>query len=273
MGGTIALGIFLLIVGSFMALPLVYAVASSFKPATEFFLFPPPFFPKNATMANYKGLGNALSNMWVPFERYFINSVFIAVVSTVLHLIIAPLAAYPLAKHQFIGKRVLNNVITLSMMFTGTITAIPQYIVITKMNLIDSQWGVILPSLASTMGVFLCVQYMEVIPEEILESARLDGAGEFYIWWRVVMPNIKPAIMTILIFQFQGIWANSGSTVIYSENLKTLPAALSQIASAGMSRAGIGSAVAVLLMVPPLAVFIFSQSKVMETMTHSGIKG
>lgn len=141
------------------------------------------------------------------------------------------------------------------------------------MNLIDSQWGVILPSLASTMGVFLCVQYMEVIPEEILESARLDGAGEFYIWWRVVMPNIKPAIMTILIFQFQGIWANSGSTVIYSENLKTLPAALSQIASAGMSRAGIGSAVAVLLMVPPLAVFIFSQSKVMETMTHSGIKG
>lgn len=271
-GGTVALALFLLIVGGFMALPLIYAVASSFKPATEFFLFPPPLFPKNPTLSNYKNLSSVLSNMWVPFERYLINSVVISVVTSVLYIIIAPLAAYPLAKHNFRGKAMLNNAVTLALMFTASITAIPQYVVLTKLNLIDSHLGVILPSLASTMGVYLCIQFMQVIPNSLLESARLDGAGEFYIWWYIVMPNIKPAVLTILIFEFQGIWANSGSSVIYSEQLKTLPAALSQIATAGISRAGVGSAVSVLLLIPPLAVFIFTQSNVMETMTYSGIK-
>lgn len=270
--GTVFLALFLLLVGMFMALPFVYMVASSFKPATEFFLFPPPLFPKNPTVANYKNLSTVLSNMWVPFERYFINSVFISVVTSVLYLIVAPLAAYPLAKHNFRGKAALNNMITLALMFTASITAIPQYVVLTRLNLIDSHMGVILPSLASTMGVYLCVQFMDVIPNALLESARLDGAGEVYIWWHIVMPNIKPAILTILIFQFQGIWGNSGANVIQSEQLKTLPAALGQISSAGIARAGVGSAVSVLLLIPPLAVFIFSQSNVLETMTHSGIK-
>lgn len=272
LGGTIGLALFLLIVGLFMAFPLIYAVASSFKPQEEFFLFPPPIFPNQPTTDNYQNLGLVISSMWISFERYLFNSVTISVLSTVFYVFIATLAAYPLSRHIFPGKAFLNNMITLALMFTASITAIPQYIILSSLGLVDNMLGVLLPSLASTMGVFLCVQYMEVIPLAVLESARIDGAGEYRVWWSVVMPNVKPVIFTIIIFQFQAAWNNTGAGVLYNEALKTLPAAMGQIASAGIARAGVGSAAAVLLMIPPVLVFVISQSNVMETMAHSGIK-
>lgn len=272
LGGTIGLALFLLIVGLFMAFPLIYAVASSFKPQEEFFLFPPPIFPNQPTTDNYQNLGLVISSMWISFERYLFNSVTISVLSTVFYVFIATLAAYPLSRHIFPGKAFLNNMITLALMFTASITAIPQYIILSSLGLVDNMLGVLLPSLASTMGVFLCVQYMEVIPVAVLESARIDGAGEYRVWWSVVMPNVKPVIFTVIIFQFQAAWNNTGASILYNEALKTLPAAMGQIASAGIARAGVGSAAAVLLMIPPVLVFVISQSNVMETMAHSGIK-
>lgn len=270
--GTILLALFLLVVGFLMAFPLIYTIASSLKPPEEFFIFPPRILVDNPTLKNYVQLGSVLSNMWVPFERYLFNSVFVSIVSTVVYIFIVTLAAYPLSKHNFPGKSSLNSIITLALMFTATVTAIPQYIILSLFGWVDTYQGLIIPSLASTMGVFLCVQYMEVIPQAIIESGRIDGAGEYRIWWNLIMPNIKPVIFTAVIFQFQAVWATTGGNLIFNEALKTLPSAMGQIASAGIARAGVGSASAILLMIPPVLVFIISQSNVMETMAHSGIK-
>lgn len=271
-GGTIMLALLLVLMGTFMAFPLVYAISSAFKPPEEFFLFPPPIFPNNPTGENFAQLGNVISNMWISFERYLFNSLLISVSSTVLYLVIATLAAYPLAKHNFPGKKGANELITLALMFTAAITAIPQYIILAYLGLVNNPLGVLLPTLASTMGVFLCVQYMEILPNAVLESGRMDGAGEFRIWRSIVVPNIKPVLFTMMIFQFQAVWNTNGANIIYNEAWKTLPAAMSQVATAGIARAGVGSAAAIILMIPPIAVFIISQSNVMETMAHSGIK-
>ncbi|MGN0172698.1 MAG: carbohydrate ABC transporter permease [Acutalibacteraceae bacterium] len=271
-GGTIMLALLLILLGTFMAFPLVYAISSAFKPPEEFFLFPPPIFPNNPTWENFRQLGLVISNMWISFERYLFNSLFISLVSTFVYLVIATLAAYPLAKHEFPGKKMMNETITLALMFTPAITAIPQYIILAYLGLVDNPLGVLLPTLASTTGVFLCVQYMETLPNAVLESGRIDGAGEFRIWRSIVLPNLKPAIFTMMIFQFQAVWNTTGANVIYNEAWKTLPAAMSQVATAGIARAGVGSAAAIILMIPPILVFIISQSNVMETMAHSGIK-
>lgn len=271
-GGTIGLFLLLAIMGTFMAFPLVYAVASAFKPPEEFFLFPPPIFPNNPTTENFTQLGMVISNMWISFERYLFNSLFISITSTVVYLLIATLAAYPLAKHEFPGKKGANELITLALMFTAAVTAIPQYIVLSYLGLVDNPLGVLLPTLASTMGVFLCVQYMEILPNAVLESGRMDGASEWRIWSSIVVPNVRPAMFTMMIFQFQAVWNTTGANVIYNEAWKTLPAAMSQVATAGIARAGVGSAASIILMIPPIAVFIISQSNVMETMAHSGIK-
>lgn len=262
----------LFLIGFFMALPLVYAVVSSFKPLEELFLFPPRFFVRNPTLENYQLMGHLISNMWIPFERYLFNTVLVSVISTAFYLIIVTLAAYPLAKHEFVGKRTINNAITLALMFTTAVIGLPQYVIMAKLGVVNTYAGMILPLLANTMGVYLCVQYLDTIPSTIIESARIDGAGEYKIWWRIILPNTKPAIMTIMIFQFQHSWNQTAGNIVYSENLKLLPVAINQISSAGIARAGIGSAASVLMMIPPIIMFVISQSRVMETMAHSGMK-
>ena len=269
---TLLIFLFLAILGIFMALPLVYAVMQAFKPLEELFIFPPRFFVSNPTIQNFKSLGFLISNLWVPFERYLYNTVFVSVTTTLLYLTVATLAAYPLAKHNFLGKKFINNLITLALMFSSAVIALPQYIIMSKLNLIDTYGAIIFPSLASTMGIYLCINYLQTLPDSILESARIDGAGEYRIWFKIVLPNIRPAIMTVLIFQFQGSWNSTGGGFIFSENLKMLPTAVSQIASAGIARSGVGAAGSLLMMLPPILVFVISQSRVMETMAHSGIK-
>ncbi|MCI8554286.1 MAG: carbohydrate ABC transporter permease [Clostridiales bacterium] len=270
--GTVFLALLLILFAVFMALPVVYMLSSSLKPPEEFFLFPPPIFPKSPTFDNFKDLGYSLSNAWIPFERYLFNSILLSVSSTLLYVAIASMAAYPLAKHQFPGKAAMNSVITLALMFTAAVLALPQYMILSLLGWIDTYLAILAPTLAGTMGVFLCVQFLETIPNSVLESGRMDGASEFRVWWSIVLPNIKPALFTMIIFQFQGAWNATGGGLIYTEALKTLPAAMTQIASAGIARAGVGSASAFILMIPPVLVLILSQSNVFETMAHSGIK-
>jgi ABC-type glycerol-3-phosphate transport system permease component len=210
--------------------------------------------------------------MWVPFERYLFNTVFVSVISTVAYLFIVTLAAYPLAKHDFVGKKAITSMITLALMFSGSVIALPQYVIMARFGMIDNYSGMILPLLSGTMGLYLCINYLGTLPGSIIESARIDGANEYMIWRRIVIPNMRPAIMTVLIFQFQASWNSSAGGVVFSEPLKLLPSAISQIVSAGIARAGVASAVGVVMMAPPILIFIFSQSRVMETMAHSGMK-
>lgn len=229
-------------------------------------------YAQNPTLSNFKQMSGLLSNLWVTFDRYLFNSVVVSLVSTFGYLIIATLAAYPLAKHDFPGKSAINSVIVVALMFNASVTGLVRYLMMSMFGMIDTYASMIFPTFASTMGVFLCIQYLSTLPNVMLEAGKIDGAGEFRIFWQIVLPNIRPVMFTILIFQFQSAWNISPSDVVYSESLKTLPLVLSQIASAGISRAGVGSAAALIMMIPPIFVFIISQSNVMETMTHSGIK-
>jgi len=139
--------------------------------------------------------------------------------------------------------------------------------------LIDTYWALILPAWQMTLGLYLMKQFMTQIPDSLLEAGKIDGANELMIWWKVVMPNVKPAWLTLTILSFQQLWNQTGGSFIFSENLKVLPTLLQQIAAGGIARAGVGAAVALFLMIPPIILFIISQSSVMETMVSAGIKG
>jgi ABC-type glycerol-3-phosphate transport system permease component len=188
------------------------------------------------------------------------------------HVIIASLAAYPLAKHNFPGKKILFQLVVLSMMFSWTVTQTPQYMIISWLGINNSYWALILPACAFGMGLYLMKQFMEQLPDSLMESARLDGASEFRIFWTIVMPNVKPAWLTLAIFQFQQMWSNTGGTFLRDEQLKPLQYALYQISAGGAARAGAGAAVTFIIAAVPITFFLICQSNVLETMTSSGMK-
>lgn len=271
-GGDIGIFVILFIFGFLMVLPMYYAIITSLKPLDELWIFPPRFWVAKPTLKNFADLFSNLSNSWVPFSRYIFNTVFISVVGTFGHVIIASMAAYALSKKRFYGSQTIFKVIVTSLMFSGS-TAIPTFIIMSKLGLIDTYWSIILPAFSSTLGLYLMKQHMEsMVKDTIIEAAKIDGAGEMRIFWTIVMPMVKPAWLTLIVFSFQGLWNSTGATYIYTEQLKTLNYAISQIISAGISRAGAGAASVVFMMILPIAVFMFSQSNIVETMSSSGIK-
>lgn len=271
-GGDIALFIFLAIFGCFSALPLVLTVSNAFKPLDEIFLYPPRFFVKNPTLNNFSDLANALGSSLVPFSRYFFNTILVTVVGTFGHIIIASMCAYPLAKYKVPGGAFIFGLVVYSLMFPSSVTAIPNYIVLNFLGLIDTYWSIILPAFAYSMGLFLMKQFMSSVPTSLIEAAKIDGAGEFKIYYKIVMPLVKPAWVTLIILLFQSLWSTYGSSTIYREDYKMVSYALNQIATAGAARQGTLAAVSLIMIIVPIAVFVISQSQVMETMAHSGMK-
>lgn len=264
---------FLLIaLGLFMVVPLVLSISNSLKPLEELFVFPPRLFVRNPTLKNFHDVFVLMSESWVPFSRYIFNTVLITVVGTVGHLIIASLCAYALAKHKFPGRNLIFGTVVTALMFAGQVTAIPNYLIMSRIGWLDSYLALIVPAIAKPMGLFLMKQFMEQIPDSLLEASRIDGSSEFTTFIRIAMPQVKPAWLTLIIFSFQDLWNMQGGNFIYSENLKTLPYALSQIAAGGISRAGATAAVTVIMMVVPILIFIINQSSIVETMASSGIK-
>ncbi|KQO18808.1 carbohydrate ABC transporter permease [Paenibacillus sp. Leaf72] len=258
--------------GTFMAMPLIYAVNNAFKPLDELFIFPPRLIVHNPTLDNFFDLVAIMGNSWVPLTRYIANTVIITIVGTAGHILLASAAAYPLAKYRFLGAKTLFSIVVLSLMFSGHVTAIPNYMVMSWLGWINTHASIIVPSLAFPLGLFLMKQFMEQIPDALLEAAKIDGANEYRIYWSIVMPNVKPAWLTLMILQFPMLWGTDGGSFIYSENLKTLHYALGQITQGGIARAGVGAAVALILMVVPITLFIISQSSVIQTMATSGMK-
>ena len=271
-GGNFLVALFLLLLGAFMLLPIYYTVVNSLKPIHELFLFPPRLYVTSPTLDNFRGLIRIQGQAPVPFERYAFNSLFVTVAATGGFMLAASMAAYPLAKHRVPGKKVILQLVVFAILFRTEVTAVPQYILMVKTRLIDTYAALILPALATSFGVFLMTQFAEGIPEEILESARIDGAKEIPLFFRMVLPMVRPAWLTLGIFTFTSVWSTTGTQFIYSEELKMLPAMLAQIGGAGLSRAGVSAAVSVLLMVPPVVMFLFCQRSVIETMAHSGLK-
>lgn len=270
--GDVGIFLMLTIIAALMAFPLVFSLCSALKPLDELFRFPPKLFPQHPTLDNFSDLFVTLGQSWVPFSRYLLNTVIITAVGTFGHLIIASMAAFVLAKYEFPGGKMFFNIVVVALMFNGYVTSIPNYLVMSRMGIVDTFWSVILPAFAAPIGLFLMKQFMEGIPTALLESAKIDGAGEFRIFWQIVMPNVKPAWLTLIIFSVQGLWNAKASTVIYSEAKKTLVYALQQIQNGGIARTGQAAAVTVIVMLVPIIIFIFSQSQILETMASSGIK-
>ncbi len=256
-----------------MLLPIIYVLVTAFKPLNEILAYPPKFFVRNPTLSNFSDLIEITQETWIPFERSLFNSLFIAVAGTAAYIIIASMAAYPLAKNKSRYIGVYYQIVVLAILFRPEVTRTPLYIIISKLGLINTYWSLILPVLAGSFGVFLMRQFMITVPNEMLEAARVDGANEFTCFWRLVMPLVRPAWMTLTIFTFKDLWNTGESQYIYEEALKTLTAVMQSISSAGIARAGAGAAVALIMMIPPVVVFVISQSSVMETMSQTGIKG
>ena len=264
--------LFLLLVALIMVFPLVFAVNSSLKPLDELFLFPPRVWAQNPTFDNFQDLFVTMGKSWVTFSRYFFNTVFITGVGTFGHLIIASMAAFVLAKYDFPGGKTFFSIVVTALMFSGYVTGIPNYLIINKLGWIDTYWAIIIPAFAAPIGLFMMKQFMEGIPMALVESAKIDGANEWKVFFNIVMPNVKPAWLTLIIFSVQGLWNNKASTYIYSEEKKTLVYALQQIQSGGVARTGEAAAVTVFVMIVPIMIFILSESQILETMASSGLK-
>lgn len=271
-GGNAVVYTVLILFGAFMLMPLVYAVSNAFKPMDELFVFPPKFFAQNPTGDNFSDLFTIMGKSWVPFSRYIFNTVLITLAGTVGCVLCTSMGAFVLAKGNFPGRNAIFRVVVVSLMFSGYVTAIPNYLVMSKLGWVDNLLSVIVPACAMPMGLFLMKQYMEGIPDALLEAARIDGANTWRMYWSIVMPMVKPAWVTVVIFSVQSLWNTKASNFIYSDELKTLPYALQQILAGGISRTGAASAVTVVMMIVPIATFIISQRQVIETMASSGIK-
>jgi ABC-type glycerol-3-phosphate transport system permease component len=269
-----ALNFFLLmLLGAFMALPFVYVLNNAFKPLDELFIYPPRLFVQNPTLDNFSDMFTVMSESVITFSRYVFNSLFVTAVGTAGMVLISSLAAFALAKYRLGLRNVLFNIVVLSLMFSGQVTAIPNYLTMRDLGWIDSYLAIIVPAFAMPLNLFLMKQFMEsMIPDTIIESASIDGAGVLNSFFRIAMPMVKPAWLTAIIFSVQNLWNSTGGNFIFSEQYKPLQYALQQILAGGIVRAGVGSAVAVVMMIVPVSVFILSQSNVVETMSASGLK-
>ena len=272
-GGDVGIFILLAIVALIMVLPMVYAICQSLKPLDELFVFPPRFFVVNPTFKNYRDLFSLINNSWVPFSRYIFNTVFISLAGTFGNVLFASYAAYALAKIKFPGRKFLFSVVVYSLMFNSTVTGITIFITMSALGWVDTYLTVIVPTWCYTFGLYLMKQFMETsVNDSVLESARLEGASENLIFWKIAMPMVKPAWITLIIFVFKDLWNMGSSMYIYSEQLKTFNYAISQLVTAGIARSGVSAAATVIMMIVPITVFVITQSNVITTMSASGMK-
>ena len=272
MGGSVMIFLLLTLLGLFMFLPIYLTVIMSIKPVEELFVFPPKLYAVRPTLDNFRDMFRVLHQNRVPFSRYVFNSIFVTVTVTVLQCVFSSMAAFVLAKCKFPGSKFINGVIVVALLYQSSVIYIMQYIVMAKLHMIDTYMALIFPAVASPMGLFLMRQSISQVPDSMIEAAKVDGAGLFRICWQIVIPNQKPALMTLIIFAFQGAWNIQTGSVVFKEQYKTLPTVVTQAAASGLARAGVAMAAAVFLMIPPIVIFMLAQRQVIETMAHSGIK-
>ena len=256
----------------FMALPMVLIIGNAFKPSHELWAFPPKLFPTDWTIGNFGDMFTVLSDSLVPFLRYLYNTLFITVVGTAGSIIFGSMCAFVLSKRRFPGSRVMLRLVVLSLMFNNSVCSVINYIIISKLDWIDSYWALIFPAIGAPLGMFLMKQFIDQLPDALLEAATIDGAGKGTIFWQIVMPNVRSAWLTMILLNVQSLWSIGATPYIYKEVYKTLPYAMTQIASAGIARAGVGAAVSVIMMTVPIFVFLFTQYRIIETMATSGMK-
>jgi ABC-type glycerol-3-phosphate transport system permease component len=260
-----------------MLLPIVYLFNHAMKPFSELFLYPPTFIARHPTLQNFVDLIVVTQSSVVPMTRYLFNSIVASVLVVITSCFFSVLCAYPLSKHKFPGKNMIFSGIIISLMFAPEMVGIPRYFVISQLGIINTYWGHVLPLVAMPVGVFLVKQFIDQIPNELLEASKVEGAKEFMIFTRIVVPLCMPAVATTAILSFQIAWSTDETSAFFmeSETMKTLPFFINtmtnQLAN-NVANQGAAAAAALLLFIPNFIIFLLMQRKVISTMMHSGIK-
>ncbi|PYI55436.1 carbohydrate ABC transporter permease [Paenibacillus flagellatus] len=267
----------LTLLAAFMLLPMVYLFSHALKPYHELFLYPPTFLARQPTLDNFYDLLVVTKTAVVPVSRYLFNGVIVAFATIALGTLISALCAYALSKHEFRGKKWMFSVIIVSLMFAPETVQIPRYFVISKLGIINTYWAHILPVIALPVIVFLFKQFIDLLPDELLEAARMEGANEFTVFARIIVPLCMPAVATASILIFQSTWGNLETSTLYieDETMKTLPFYVSSLTSGlanNVARQGVAAAAGLLMFVPSFVLFLVLQRKVISTMAHSGLK-
>lgn len=272
----IGIYVFLTLLGVIMFLPLYLMVITAFKPLEELFLFPPRYYVMNPTLNSFTDLLIATDAAWVPFSRYLFNSLFVTGATVVLYVIVCSLCAYPLSKSKAPGMAGFFTLCIAALMFAPEVTNIPRYLVVNGLGWIDTYWALIIPALAGSYGVFLMRQFLDQVPDTLLEAARIDGASELRVFWSVIMPLARPAWASLTIFSWIGTWNDEFAPLIFArtEAMKTLPLAIHTLFSGAqvVARQNAAAAAGLLQLLPTLIIFVLLQKRVIETMAHSGIK-
>ena len=271
-GGDLFIFLFLTAGAVFTAAPLILIISGAFKPLDELLLFPPQFFVRNPTLQNFQDLFILMGEAWIPMSRYLFNSLLIVVLGLGGNVICASLAAYSLSVHDFPGQKFFNEIVVLALMFARQVVEIPNYLTMSILGWINTYWSIVVPVWGLPLGLYLMKQFIDaMVDDSLVEAARIDGAGEFRIYWTIVMPIVKPAWLTLIILQFQQLWQRQGERFLYSEEIKPLPYALRQVMRGGIARHGVMYTVMLIMMAIPMIIFIINQSKIVETMGTSGL--
>ena len=260
----------------FMAMPIIFIANHAFKPMEELFAFPPTFFVRNATLENFTKLIKFSRTAGIPLSRYVFNSIAVTVLTVGLSLLFTTCAAFALAKLKFKGRNLMMQINQIALMFVATAVLIPRYLVVCKFGMIDTTWAHVLPLVAMPVALFLVKQFVEQVPDSLIEAAYMDGATDMQVYRKVIIPMIKPAIATAAILVFQQVWTNMETSNYYinDDSMKTLTFYMNSLVNANnsVSGQGIAAAATLIMFIPNLVLFIILQNNVMNTMAHSGIK-
>ena len=259
-------------------LPIIFIIFHAFKPMEELFAFPPKFITLHPTLDNFRKLFKASRSAGIPLSKYVFNSLFITASVVFGSLLFSTMAAYALSKLKFKGRNIMMQINQIALMFVSCAVMIPRYLVVNKLGMIDTYWAEILPLIALPVGLFLIKQFVDQVPDSLIEAAYMDGATEWKIYFKIILPMIKPAIATAAILVFQQVWTNLETSNYYinDDSLKSLAFYMSTLTSTTTTNTvagqGISAAASLIMFLPNLILFCILQKSVMNTMAHSGIK-
>ena len=274
--GQIKILLMLLPLAIFMGIPIVFIVCHAFKPMDELFAFPPQILVHKPTLDNFTKLFKASANSNIPMSRYVFNSIIVTGSVVLLSIIFSTMAGFALSKLRFKGKYALLEINNTALMFVSVAVMIPRYLVINTLGMTNNYLAHILPLVAMPVSLFLVKQFIDQIPDALIDAAYIDGAGDFTVYRKIIFPLIRPAVATSAILAFQQVWVNVETSNLYmnEDGLRTLAFYMNTLTNANNTVAGQGIAAAatLIMFVPNLLMFIICQKSIMNTMAHSGIK-
>ena len=271
LGGRTLLYVLLIAGAIFTLIPFIWIILTSFKPASEIIKIPPTFLPQNWSFKSYETI---FTDPKVPLARFYLNSTFVTVMRVLITLFTSSLAGYIFCKYRFAGRNLLFAIILAQLMIPFQVVMIPEYLILVKLKLIDSLWGLIIPGMVDAFGIFLMRQFIESIPSEMIDAGRIDGASEFGIYWRLILPQMGPALAALGIFTFMAVWNDYlfPLIVITTPERRTLPLLLTWYNSQHGSRYDLTMAASVLVMLPMLVAYIFFQRWIVRGVAMTGFK-